>query len=63
MTIHTLAMVKDEERYVFIFDDDHIPDMIRYFGRYASDPEMESFNWQDAAILAKRVREIYSPPL
>ena len=54
--INVLAMVKGEERYVFLFDDESRAETLRLLGRYASNPEL-SFSWQDAAILSQRIRE------
>ena len=54
--INVLAMVKGDERYVFLFDDESRGETLRLLGRYASNPEL-SFTWQDAAILSQRIRE------
>ena len=55
-TVSVLALVKGNERYVFLFDDSQRDEVLRQFGRFASNPEL-SFTWYDAAVLAKRVRE------
>lgn len=54
--VNVLGMVKGEERYIFLYDDDHRTAVLRMFGRYAADPQL-SFTWYDAAVLCKRVRE------
>ena len=54
--INVLALVKGEERYVFLFDDAHRSDALRTLGRFASNPEL-SFSWYDAAVLSQRVRQ------
>ncbi len=54
--ISIVAIVKGEERYVFMFDDDTRAETLRTLGRYASDPEL-SFNWYDAAVLSQKVRK------
>ena len=54
--INVLAMVKGNERYVFLFDDERRAETLRLLGRYASNPEL-SFTWQDAAILSQRIRQ------
>ncbi len=54
--INVLAMVKGNERYVFLFDDDSRADTLRLLGRYASNPDL-SFTWHDAAILSQRIRQ------
>jgi len=55
-TVSVLALVKGNERYVFLFDDSQRDEVLRQFGRFASNPDL-SFNWYDAAVLAQRVRE------
>ncbi|MGN6546824.1 MAG: hypothetical protein ACTHK7_17340 [Aureliella sp.] len=54
--INVLAMVKGEERYIFLYDDEHRTETLRMLGRYAADPEL-SFTWYDAAVLSKKIRE------
>jgi hypothetical protein len=54
--INVLALVKGEERYIFLYDDDHRADALRTLGRYASNPEL-SFSWYDAAVLSQKVRQ------
>ena len=56
--INVLALVKGEERYIFLFDDEHRSDALRTLGRFASNPEL-SFSWYDAAVLSQRLR---NPP-
>jgi hypothetical protein len=53
--INVLALVKGDERYVFLFDDAHRAETLRTLGRYASNPEL-SFSWYDAAVLSQRIR-------
>jgi len=54
--INVLALVKGEERYVFLFDDDSRAATLRVLGRYASNPEL-SFTWYDAAVLSQKIRQ------
>ncbi len=54
--INVLAMVKGNERYVFLFDDGSRAETLRVLGRYASNPEL-SFSWHDAAVLSQRIRQ------
>ncbi|MEY4179634.1 MAG: hypothetical protein RLY70_3208 [Planctomycetota bacterium] len=51
-----LALVKGQERYVFLFDDAHRTEMLRTLGRFAADPEL-SFTWSDAVNLSAKVKE------
>ncbi len=55
--IFMLALVKGHERYVFYFDLNHVSELLRTLGKYASDPEL-NFTWYDAAVLSQRVRKI-----
>lgn len=55
--INVLAMVKGEERYIFLYNDENRVEMLRTLGRYAADPQL-SFSWYDAAVMSKKVREI-----
>lgn len=48
------VLVKGNERYIFVHDEAHKPDLLRTFGRFASDQEL-SFSWYDAACLSQRV--------
>jgi len=53
--LNVLALVKDSERYVFLYDD-HSPDaLLQTLGKFAADPDL-SFTWYDAAILSQRIR-------
>jgi hypothetical protein len=55
--VNVLALMKGEERYVFLFDDEHRGETLRTLGRYASNPEL-SFTWYDAAVLSQKVRQL-----
>lgn len=54
--INVLALVKGEERYVFLFDDRNRAEVLRTLGRYASNPDL-SFTWYDAAVLSQKIRQ------
>ena len=54
--MNVLALVKNEERYVFLYDDTSVDQLLRTLGQYAADPEL-SFSWYDAAVLSQRVRK------
>jgi len=53
--INVLALVKGDERYVFLFDDANRSEALRVLGRYASHPDL-SFTWYDAAVLSQKIR-------
>lgn len=54
--INVLALVKGEERYVFLYDDASRAETLRTLGRYASNPNL-SFTWYDAAVLSQKIRQ------
>ncbi len=58
--INVLALVKGEERYIFLFDDNNRSEALRTLGRYASNPEL-SFSWYDAAVLSQKIRQVSAP--
>ncbi|MGI5832792.1 MAG: hypothetical protein ACOX6D_09750 [Thermoguttaceae bacterium] len=53
--INVLALVKGEERYVFIYNEENRSETMRVLGRYASNPEL-NFSWYDAAVLSQKMR-------
>lgn len=55
--VNVIALVKDAERYIFLYDDESAPTVLQTMGRFASDPEL-SFSWYDAAVLAQKVRKL-----
>lgn len=55
--INVLALVKDRERFVFLYDEGSIGKLLEELGHYAADPEL-SFTWYDAAVLSQRVRKL-----
>ena len=57
--INVLALVKGEERYIFLFNEDNRKQTLRMLGRYASNPDL-SFTWYDAAVMSQKVRTLSS---
>ncbi|WP_459555602.1 hypothetical protein [Lacunimicrobium album] len=55
--VNLVALVKDGQRYVFVFDEKSISQLMQTLGRYASDPEL-NFNWYDAALLSQKIRRL-----
>ena len=53
--MNVLALVKNSERYVFLYDDDSTESVLQKLGQYAADKEL-SFSWYDAAVLGKKIR-------
>lgn len=56
-TVNVLALVKDNQRYVFLFDDESYDQLLCQLGESASDEEL-NFSWYDAAVLSQRVRQM-----
>ncbi len=54
--INVLALVKGEERFIFLFDDGNRDETLRQLARFAADPELD-FNWYDAAMLSRKIRD------
>ena len=55
--LNVLALVKDGERYVFMYDEHSVPQLLQTLGKFAADPEL-NFSWYDAAVLSQRVRKL-----
>ena len=55
--ISVLALVKGEEKYIFLFNDRNRKKTLRQLGRFASNPEL-SFTWYDAAVMNQKVRKL-----
>ena len=54
--INVLALVKGEERYIFLYDDSRRAETLRMLGRFASNADL-SFPWYDAAVLTQKIRQ------
>jgi hypothetical protein len=54
--LNVLALLKGEERYVYVYDDDSRATLLEAFQAHAADTEL-SLNWFDAAVLAQKARE------
>jgi hypothetical protein len=53
---NVLALVKGQEHYIFVYDDDSRLPLIDALRDQAADPHL-SFNWFDAAVLTQKARE------
>jgi hypothetical protein len=51
-----LALIKGNERYVYIYDDDSREPLLDAFQAEAANPEL-SFSWHDAVVLTEKARE------
>ncbi len=54
--INVLALVKEEERYIFLYSDEQKAEVLRRLGQFASNREL-SFTWYDAAVLSQKIRQ------
>jgi len=54
--IKVIALVKGEEQYIFLYNENKRAETLRLLGRYASNPEL-SFSWYDAAVLSQKIRQ------
>lgn len=54
--INVIALVKGEERFIFLFDDNHRDETLRQLARFAANPELD-FSWYDAAMLSRKIRD------
>jgi hypothetical protein len=54
--LNVLALIKGNERYIYVYDDESRPDLIDALRNQAADPRL-SFSWFDAAVLTEKARE------
>ena len=53
---NVLALVKGQERYIFVYDDESRQGLIEAFRDQAADPQL-AFSWFDAAVLTEKARQ------
>lgn len=53
---NVLALLKGEERYIYVYDDDSRSPLLEAFRAQAADPDL-SLNWFDVAVLSQKARE------
>ena len=53
---NVLALIKGQERFIFVYDDDSRQQLIDTFRDQAADPSL-SLNWFDAMVLTTKARE------
>ena len=63
---NVLALIKGNERYVYVYDEESRATLLDAFRSQAADPQL-SFNWFDAAVLTQKAheqtgKEILDPP-
>jgi len=54
--VKVIALIKGEEQYIFLYNENNRAETLRLLGRYASNPEL-SFSWYDAAVLSQKIRQ------
>lgn len=54
--LNVLALIKGNERYVYLYDDDSRPSLIDALRDHAANPGL-NFTWFDAAVLTEKARE------
>lgn len=55
--VNVLALVRDGQKYVFLYDDHSVETVLTQLAEFADDPELD-FTWCDAAMLTERVRQL-----
>ncbi len=53
---NVLALIKGEERYIYVYDDASRTPLLETFRSQAANPDL-SFNWFDAAVLTQKAHE------
>ena len=53
---NVLALIKGQERYIYVYDDDSRQPLIEAFRDQAADPRL-SLSWFDAAVLTEKARQ------
>ena len=53
--INVFVLMKRKERYVWLYSDSRIDDVLKSFGRFAANKDL-SFTWYDAAASSQRLR-------
>ena len=53
---NVLALIKGEERYIYVYDDASRSPLLETFRDQAADPNL-SLNWFDAAVLTRKAHE------
>ena len=54
--LNVLALIKGEERFIYVYDDESGSPLIDAFRDQAANPQL-SFTWFDAAVMTEKARE------
>ncbi len=53
---NVLALIKGDEKYVYVYDDESRETLIEAFHQHAAAPDL-TLNWFDAAVLTQKAEE------
>ena len=56
-SMNVLALIRNEQRFIFVYDDSSVTEVLSRLSASAADPELD-FTWYDAAMLSQRVRRL-----
>lgn len=56
--VSVVAIVKDSERFVVLYDDESIATALQQIGKWAADKTLPGFTWYDAAAMSRKVRKL-----
>lgn len=54
--VNVLALIKGDERYLYVYDDASREQLLETFQGHAADPQL-SLNWFDAVVLTQKAEE------
>jgi hypothetical protein len=54
--VNVLALLKGQERYIYVYDDQSHPNLLQTVRDHAADPEL-SLTWFDVTVLTKKAHE------
>ena len=55
--VNVLTLIKDGETYLFLYNDTEKAEVLRQFGQFAANADL-NFTWYDAAIMSQKMKEI-----
>jgi hypothetical protein len=58
--VNVLALIKGNEHYVYVYDEESRAALLRHFQEQAADDKV-SFSWFDAAVLTEKAWEQAQP--
>jgi hypothetical protein len=54
--MNVLALLKNDERFVFIFDEKSLETLHKQLRQYAADKSL-NFTWYDAAVISQKAKQ------